>query len=125
MATMAQTHSQSRMPAVQNAGAGKALVNVSQPATAAADGLEAVAADFPESHPAWELLAGLPILLDVSVPVRKFCVRDLLALEKGAVVQSSRVASADVPLCCDGVQLCWTEFETVGQRIAVRLTMLG
>ncbi len=103
-----------------------ALVNQQAAALANLGGVAEVdAKDFPESHPAWELLGGLPVALDVVVPLRKFCVRDLLALEVKTVVQTNWLGTADVPLCCDGVQLCWAEFETVGQQIAVRLTMLG
>jgi len=81
--------------------------------------------DFPESHQSWEMLSGLPILLDVSVPVRNFRVRDLLLMEPGTIVPSNWPGATDVPLCSDGVQLCWTEFETVGQTIAVRMTLMG
>jgi flagellar motor switch protein FliN/FliY len=73
----------------------------------------------PQKHPA---LAGLPLQLDVSVPVPNFRIRDLLALEKGAIFESSWPHAEDVPVWCGGAQLVWTEFEVVDDTLAVRVT---
>jgi flagellar motor switch/type III secretory pathway protein FliN len=70
-------------------------------------------------------LAGLPMQLDVTIPVPSFRVQDLLALEKGAVLESRWPHAEDVPVWCGGVQLVWTEFEVVDQKLAVRVTRLG
>jgi flagellar motor switch protein FliN/FliY len=70
-------------------------------------------------------LAGLPMQLDVTVPVPGFRVQDLLALESGAVVESRWSHAEDVPVWCGGVQLVWSEFEVVDQKLAVRVTRLG
>jgi len=70
-------------------------------------------------------LAGLPMQLDVTVPLPGFRVQDLLALEKGAVLESRWPHAEDVPVWCGGVQLVWTEFEVVDQKLAVRVTRLG
>ena len=67
-------------------------------------------------------LAGLPLQLDVSVPVPNFRVRDLLALEKGTVLASAWPHAEDVPVWCGGAQLVWTEFEVVDNVLAVRVT---
>ncbi len=71
-----------------------------------------------------ERIAGLPVQLDVRVPVPDFRVSDLLALVPGRVVASEWPSSDDVPLMCGDVQLVWTEFEVVDQTLAVRVTRL-
>jgi len=76
---------------------------------------------FSESSP----LAGLPMQLDVTIPIPAFRVQDLLALQKGAVLGSRWPHAEDVPVWCGGVQLVWTEFEVVDQKLAVRVTRLG
>ncbi|MGH9586259.1 MAG: FliM/FliN family flagellar motor C-terminal domain-containing protein [Acidobacteriaceae bacterium] len=76
---------------------------------------------FPESS----LLAGLPMQLDVMIPVPSFRVQDLLALEKGGLLESRWPPSDDVPVWCGGSQLVWSEFEVVDQKLAVRVTRLG
>ena len=76
---------------------------------------------LPEDSP----LASLPMQLDVTVPIPRFRVQDLLALEKGAVLESRWIPGDDVPVWCGGVQLVWTEFEVVDQKLAVRVTRLG
>jgi flagellar motor switch/type III secretory pathway protein FliN len=68
--------------------------------------------------------ARLPVEVDVAVPVRGFRVRNLLALEPGAVVESKWGHGEDVPLGCGEVQLAWSEFEVVDAQLAVRLTRL-
>lgn len=70
-------------------------------------------------------LAGLPMQLDVTVPVTGFRVQDLLALDKAAILESRWPHTEDVPVWCGGVQLVWTEFEVVDQKLAVRITRLG
>jgi len=67
-------------------------------------------------------LASLPLQLDVSVPMPNFRVRDLLALDKGAVLASAWPHAEDVPVWCGGAQLVWTEFEVVDNVLAVRVT---
>jgi flagellar motor switch protein FliN/FliY len=69
-------------------------------------------------------LARLPVELDVSVPVREFRVRNLLALEPGQVIQSQWTHGEDLPLASGEVQLAWSEFEVVETQLAVRLTRL-
>lgn len=71
------------------------------------------------------MLSGLPMQLDVTVPVPEFRVGDLLALEKGAVIETRWPHTDDVPVWCGGAQLVWTEFEVLGRKLAVRVTRLG
>ncbi len=71
------------------------------------------------------LMAGLPLQLDVTVPIAAFRVGDLLALEKGVVLESRWAHDEDVPLWCGGAQLAWSEFEVVDQKLAVRVTRIS
>ena len=68
--------------------------------------------------------ARLPVELDVGIPLSDFRVRNLLALEAGAVVPSQWGHGEDVPLGSGDVQLAWSEFEVVDTQLAVRLTRL-
>jgi len=70
-------------------------------------------------------LIGLPLQLDVMVPVPSFRVEHLLALEKGIVLESQWHHADDLPLWCGGTQLAWTEFEMVDQKLAVRVTRVS
>jgi flagellar motor switch/type III secretory pathway protein FliN len=69
-------------------------------------------------------LEGLPVQLDVRVPLPAFRVADLLSLTPGRVLGSEWPSSSDIPLLCGEVQLVWTEFEVVDQTLAVRVTRL-
>jgi flagellar motor switch protein FliM len=69
--------------------------------------------------------ARLPVELDVSVPVREFRVRNLLALEAGQVIETQWVQGSDMPLAAGDVQLAWSEFEVVDSQLAVRVTRLA
>jgi flagellar motor switch protein FliN/FliY len=70
-------------------------------------------------------VARLPVELGVSVPVREFRVRNLLALEPGQVVESQWTLGDDLPLASGKVQLAWSEFEVVDAQLAVRITRLA
>jgi len=67
----------------------------------------------------------LPVELDVAVPVRKFRVRNLLALEPGHLIESRWGNGEDVPLASGDVQLAWSEFEVIDAQLAVRITRLA
>lgn len=81
----------------------------------------------PESKPFSDTspLSGLPMQVDVTIPVPSFRVQDLLALERGSVLESRWPQTDDVPVWCGGSQLVWSEFEVVDQKLAVRVTRLG
>jgi flagellar motor switch protein FliN/FliY len=93
---------------------------------------DAAQALVPASRPAEEDGQGafspevtrLPVELDVTVPVREFRVRHLLALAPGEVIESRWNHGNDVPLSAGNVQLAWSEFEVVETRMAVRVTRL-
>lgn len=78
-----------------------------------------------EQHRQWTLLARLPLRLQVQITLPGFKVRDLLALGEGQMVLSAWPTSEDVPLTVGGVQVAWSEFEVVEQRMAIRLTRLA
>jgi flagellar motor switch/type III secretory pathway protein FliN len=84
-------------------------------------------ARLPESEaiPLSPAIARLPVQLDVTIPIRDFRVRTLLALEPGQLVESQWVNGEDVPLVAGNVQLAWSEFEVVDTQLAVRLTRLA
>lgn len=67
----------------------------------------------------------LPVELEVSVPIRAFRVRNLLALEPGQVIETQWEHTGDLPLSAGEVQLAWSEFEVVNHHLAVRLTRLA
>jgi flagellar motor switch protein FliM len=70
-------------------------------------------------------VARLPVELDVSVPVRNFRVRNLLALEPAQVIESGWSHGDDVPLASGAVQLAWSEFEVIDTQLAVRVTRVA
>jgi hypothetical protein len=81
--------------------------------------------DFPEPIVLSPQLARLPVELDVSVSVRGFRVRNLLALEAANLIESGWGHGEDLPLAAGGVQLAWCEFEVIGTLLAVRVTRLA
>jgi len=97
-----------------------ALVQVATPAAAVADGMAGI-----EQHPEWSLLSRLPMRLTATIPLPGFKVKDLLHLAPGSMVRSEWLSTDDVPLKIGAVQLSWSEFEVVEQRMAIRLTRLA
>jgi flagellar motor switch protein FliN/FliY len=83
---------------------------------------EGAAADDPLAPDS--ALGALPLQLDVLIPVPRFRVEDLLSLEKGRVLETAWVNADDLPVWAGGVQLVWSEFEVVEQKLAVRVTRL-
>ena len=100
-------------------------VNTTKPAieTKPAQGLQLVE-KHQERDPA-EVLPWLPCTLALDIPVVKFTVGDLLRLTRGSVVETAYHQSSDLPLRVNGQLVGWTEFEVVGDRLAVRLTDLS
>ena len=100
-----------------------ATTRSSLPALAVEGELSAV--ERMERHAAWPMISRMPVTLAAGIPLRRFKVRDLLALVSGQVVESAWPATEDVPLKVGEVQLSWSEFEVVEQRMALRLTRLA
>jgi flagellar motor switch protein FliM len=65
------------------------------------------------------------VQLGVSIPVREFRVRQLLALAPGQVIETRWNHGDDLPLAAGEVQLAWSEFEVVETRLAARVTRLA
>ncbi len=70
----------------------------------------------------WRPLLGLPCQLTVDLPLLKFTVADLLQLAAGSVMKTGWRVARDVPLRVNDTLIGWSEFEAVGNRLAVRLT---
>jgi flagellar motor switch/type III secretory pathway protein FliN len=64
----------------------------------------------------------LPCTLSLEVPAVHFTVGDLLTLAPGSIVETACHHTSDVPLRVNGLLIGWTEFEVVGDRLAVRIT---
>jgi hypothetical protein len=78
-----------------------------------------------EAHPAWPMIARMPAMLAVSIPLSRFKVKDLLNLACGNTIESVWLETEDVPLKTGALQLGWGEFEVVEQNMALRLTRLA
>lgn len=64
----------------------------------------------------------LPCTLSVELPVIRFTIADLLGLREGAIVETGCRHTSDLPLRVNRMLIGWTEFEVVGERLAVRIT---
>jgi flagellar motor switch/type III secretory pathway protein FliN len=71
-----------------------------------------------------KLLPWLPCELTLDVPVVHFTLGDLVHLKPGAIVQTAISHTSDIPLRVNRQLIGWTEFEVVGDRLAVRITEL-
>jgi len=69
-----------------------------------------------------ETIPWLPCTLTLELPVVHFTIGDLLALQKGSIVETACHHTSDVPLRVNQMLIGWTEFEVVGDRLAVRIT---
>ena len=113
-AQMEQSRSGQMDPArIEPPTAEKALV----PASEAAEAKTMVPRD--------SAVSGLPVTVNVAIPLRGFRLRDLLALAPGVLVESEWEHGGDLPLACGEVQLAWTEFEVIDVQLAARLTRLA
>jgi flagellar motor switch/type III secretory pathway protein FliN len=94
------------------------------PSTALLAPGENAAVEFPDQR-RYARVERLPMRLDVLMKVRSFRVQDLLAMQKGTVVETVHGHSQDVPLACGSALLVWGEFEVVEQKLGVRITHLA
>jgi len=69
-----------------------------------------------------DTLPWLPCTLTLEVPVVHFTIADLLALKEGSIVETACHHTSDVPVRVNQLLIGWTEFEVVGDRLAVRIT---
>jgi flagellar motor switch/type III secretory pathway protein FliN len=78
-----------------------------------------------EPPAAWAGVQGLACELTVDLALPGVKVRDLMRMERNMVIDSHWQLSADVPIRVNGELIAWSEFEVVGQRLAVRVTELA
>jgi flagellar motor switch/type III secretory pathway protein FliN len=64
----------------------------------------------------------LPCTLTVEVPLVRFTIADLLGMKEGTIVETGCHHTSDLPLRLNQLLIGWTEFEVVGDRLAVRIT---
>lgn len=67
----------------------------------------------------------LPVLLEVRIPLRRYKLAEISKLLGGSVLVSDWVATDDIPLRAQGLQLLWAEFAISHQRLTVRVTRVA
>ncbi len=72
-----------------------------------------------------EAFLWLPCQLRVEIPVVGFVLGTLAGLSVGAIVETAVQHNEDLPLTANGQLTGLTEFEVVGDRLAVRLTSMA
>jgi flagellar motor switch/type III secretory pathway protein FliN len=77
---------------------------------------------IPSAEDLLDSMPWLPLTLTLEVPVVRFTIADLLALKSGSIVETACHHTSDVPLRVNQVLVGWTEFELVGDHLAVRIT---
>jgi flagellar motor switch/type III secretory pathway protein FliN len=82
----------------------------------------ALAVAMPAARDLLDTMPWLPCTLSLELPVVRFTIGDLLKLAKGSIVQTATHHTSDVPLRVNQMLIGWTEFEVVGDRLAVRIT---
>lgn len=86
--------------------------------------LEAVASEETEEEARWKPVLGLLCELVVDLPLPGFKISDLLKVRAGSVINAHWQLGREVPLRLNGTLIGWSEFEVVGNKLAVRLTEL-
>jgi flagellar motor switch/type III secretory pathway protein FliN len=79
-------------------------------------------ATTPSTTDLLDTMPWLPCTLTLEVPVVRFTIGDLLALTKGSIVETACHHTSDVPLRVNQLLIGWTEFDVIGDRLAVRIT---
>ena len=82
-------------------------------------------ASEPKEEARWRPVLDLPCDLAVDLPLPGFTIADLLKLRTGSVINAHWRLGRDVPLRLNGKLIGWSEFEVVGNSLAVRLTELA
>ena len=72
-----------------------------------------------------EMFPWLNCTITLVLPVVGFTIQDLLELRVGKVLETSCKATGDVPIRINGTLIGWTEFEVIGNTLAVRITELA
>ena len=67
----------------------------------------------------------LPCKISLEIPVAGFTISGLFNLEKGSIIETAYHHSSDIPIRVNQLLLGWTEFDVIGDRLAVRITDLA
>ena len=76
----------------------------------------------PKAGDLLDTMPWLPCTLSLEIPVVRFTIGDLLSLKKGSIVETACHHTSDVPLRVNQLLIGWTEFDVIGDRLAVRIT---
>lgn len=88
----------------------------------AAQNIDTKAAEAPSHADMLDSVPWLPCTLTLEIPVVGFTIGDLLSLQKGSIVETACHHTSDVPLRVNQLLIGWTEFDVIGDRLAVRIT---
>ncbi len=77
------------------------------------------------NDPAWRHVLALPCKLTVDLQVPDFTLGQLAELDKETVVDAHWSITEDIPIRVNGELIGWSEFEVVGNKLAVRFTELA
>ncbi len=92
----------------------------------AAQPVETKAAEKPAAEPKTsdllDTMPWLPCTLTLEIPVVRFTIGNLLSLQKGSIVETACHHTSDLPLRVNQLLIGWTEFDVIGDRLAVRIT---
>ncbi len=80
------------------------------------------ATPIPSGGDLLDTMPWLPCTLSLDLPVVQFTIGDLLKLTKGSIVETACHHTSDVPLRVNQLLIGWTEFEVIGDCLAVRIT---
>jgi flagellar motor switch/type III secretory pathway protein FliN len=94
-------------------------------ATAGPPGEEGERERRQEEDARWTPVLGLPCEMIVDLPLPGVKISDLLKLRVGSVINAHWRLGRDVPMQLNGWLIGWSEFEVVGDHLAVRLTELA
>ncbi len=76
----------------------------------------------PKASDLLDTMPWLPCTLTLEIPVVRFTIGDLLSLQKGSIVETACHHTSDLPLRVNQLLIGWTEFDVIGDRLAVRIT---
>lgn len=79
-------------------------------------------ASAPTGQDLLDTMPWLPCTLSLELAVVGFTIGDLLKLTRGSIVRTASHHTSDLPLRVNQLLIGWTEFEVVGDRLAVRVT---
>jgi flagellar motor switch/type III secretory pathway protein FliN len=88
----------------------------------AAQNLEMKPVEASAQADALDSIPWLPCTLTLEIPVIGFTIGDLLSLSPGSIVETACHHTSDVPLRVNQLLIGWTEFDVIGDRLAVRIT---